>query len=369
MTPSLAPLDGFTVRDQWAEIADRADQRVNVVALTTAEPGPRRSRAWRIVAASLAAAALLLGGLLLGRATAPTGRVAAGDRILPTVAWGVGPATSVESPDFAAQPLLAGVDGEAYAAFRGGNQLVVLGRDGAAHGERFDAEIAAISAGHDAGSGSFAVVLTRPGGLLRVDASGRRVTLAELGPISSSSPSVEVAQGTVFVTGNARGGLLAVDATRGGPIRTVGHIEPTILAHEGDVVWALDQTSGQLARVSASERLVTGSTRIRDVVSMSASSDGLFLARPSVSLLTRIDRGLEQTDLAQIQPTTTSVAAGPHEVWLASSGVVSAYTPDTGRLIGVIGRSSQWGIGVAFDGDTTWLLSSIDGLRRVVRTS
>jgi hypothetical protein len=362
----LEALDGLPVRDQWAEILDRADRDVAVTELTARRAEPRGTRWSRILAAAVIAVALVGTGVLVGRTTSPE-RVVGTSDVTPTGTWTVGPSIPVAAPDVAALPLLESSGREIYGGFRGGHEVVAVDRNGVAHTIPIGSEIVALATELDPADGGSAVLLTRDGALNRIDADGSTHEIAQLGALRSTEAGVAVAGGSILVSGTERGGVIAINPDQPGRTRVVKGVDATIVVGRGDVAWALNQSTGRLARIDVPSLRVTDTLQVGGVVAAAVASDGVYLARPDVAKVTRIDSNMVKKDAARIDRLTSTMSIGD-EIWTSASGVLTAYSRSTGQLIGALARPNpDKVIALTSDGRSTWVLSPSDGLRQLVR--
>lgn len=366
MNSAFTALDNVTVPDHWPEIVERAAQDVTIVALAPSRSAPPRLPLLRAVAAVAAAVALVGAGVVYGRATVRKQNVGTVDPA--THGWTVGAAIPVPAPDISAVPLIANSGRDIYAAFRGDRALVEADQGGFVRTTRFSDAIVAIAAGRDQSNAAYAVVLTSDGTVTRVDADAHQVTLAHLG-VRRPLPSMVVAGTTVFVAGSARGGLATVALDGSGATGVVAALTPTLLAAEGDAVWAVDQKNGTLSRILVPSLRVANTAHVNDVVAVAAHGGDLYLARPGAAVLSRVDATFSISDVAQIDPQTEAISVGSREIWTAALGVLTAYAPNDGRVIGAVARPNRDPIALTFDGTTTRVLTATDGLRQLLRTN
>ena len=228
--------------------------------------------------------------------------------------------------------------GHVAAAFRGAGEVVLADAGGNHRSVAIAGDIAALASGADLMGTPFSVVLTRSGDVLRVETSGTPVAVARLGAVGSDV-GVAIAAGRIFV---ARAGLPVVALDAAGPTRprSVGTIDPSILASDGRIVWAADPTTGDLERIDASTLDVTGRTHVNDVVAMAADADGAYLARPGSAEISAVNAGLSLRHVAPLDPSTTAISVGGGTIWTAAFGVMRANNAETGQLVATIARSS-----------------------------
>ena len=299
----LTRLDGLDVPELWDVIRERAESTAGGPLVVSR---PRRRPLLAGVAAALivALAGFAVGALIGQRRPIATANVPRD--------WAVRGQIALPVPPGNVRPLLApsgvGVwvasphDTEVFHVTPSGREL------------RVDRQVAVPPMVALVADGRRLWILTAAGDLLALGDAGGPRTVASLGAVGSSLPSLAIAGGRVWVGGTPAGGLVVVDPDTAAVVPVADVSAPDILVGAGSTIWATDASGSSVLQIDATADAVHRRINLGAMISAAADTSGLWITEEQNGTLAHVDLN------GHVAVVAANAASGTHTARLATSG-------------------------------------------------